>query len=207
MKGMPARTSARTAARTAAHPPHVFGYGSLVNRATHAMTPAYPARLTGWRRVWVHTPVRPVAFLSVERAAGVTIEGLVAAVEGADWTALDAREQAYQRLPLEPATVEHAGPAGVVPEVYAVPRARAAAPNRLHPVLLSYLDTVVQGFIREFGPAGAARFFDTTAGWEAPILDDRAAPRYPRAQALSRAERAAVDDGLARLGRRPERAG
>jgi len=44
-----------------------FGYGSLVNRATHSFNNAQPAQLTGWRRVWRHTDLRPVAFLSVQR--------------------------------------------------------------------------------------------------------------------------------------------
>lgn len=181
-------------------PAHVFGYGSLVNRATHAMAPAHPARLSGWRRVWVATPARPAAFLSVERAEGGMIEGLVAAVAGGDWAGLDARERGYARLPLDPATVAHDGPAGLFPQIYAVPAAQAAPAGPGHPILLSYLDTVVQGFLREFGPGGAERFFATTAGWQAPVLDDRAAPRYPRARALTAAERACVDAGLEALG-------
>ena len=174
-----------------------FGYGSLVNRATHDYPGAQPASLTGWRRVWVHAPVRPVAFLSVEPAPGVTIAGLVAKVPGADWAALDAREFAYARHPVMAATDAGA----VAAQVYAVPQGQPSSLH--HPILLSYLDAVVQGFLREYGPAGAEAFFATTAGWDAPMLNDRAAPRYPRAQALTRAERATVDAALAALGVRP----
>jgi hypothetical protein len=173
-----------------------FGYGSLVNRATHDYPGAQAAILQGWRRVWVHTPARAVAFLSVEQAPGTTIAGLVADVPGADWAALDAREFAYARHAVSAQT-----PAGTLPaQVYAVPQ--GLAPTDDHPILLSYLDAVVQGFLREYGVDGAADFFATTAGWQAPVLDDRAAPRYPRAQALSTRERATVDDGLARVGAR-----
>lgn len=171
-----------------------FGYGSLVNRATHDYPGAQAASLTGWRRVWVHAAVRPAAFLSVERAPGVIIAGLLAEVPGADWAALDAREFAYARYPVVAATA--AG--GVAAQVYAVPQGQP--PGLRHPILLSYLDAVVQGFLREYGPAGAEAFFSTTAGWQAPVLDDRADPRYRRAQTLSRAERAAVDAALAALG-------
>lgn len=184
---------------------HVFGYGSLVNRRTHALRPAVPARLLGWRRVWVHTNARPVAFLSVEPAAGVAIDGLLAAIPGGDWAPLDARETAYDRLPLPAAALRHSLPASPAASVYAVPPAEARCPSPRHPILLSYLDTVVQGFLEEFGAAGAAAFFATTAGWEAPVQDDRAAPRYPRACPLTTAERAAVDAGLAALGVRPGR--
>jgi hypothetical protein len=63
---------------------------------------------------------------------------------------------------------------------------------------------VVQGFLHEFGEAGVAAFFDTTDGWDTPVLNDRAAPRYPRHKVLSAAETALVDDHLARLSARVE---
>jgi len=178
-------------------PTRFFGYGSLVNRATHDYPAAEPALLAGWRRVWVHTALRPVAFLSVEPASGVSIAGLVARVPGADWAALDAREFAYTRH----AVTAQTGAGPLAAQVYAVAQGRA--PGARHPILLSYLDAVVQGFLREYGPGGAAAFFATTAGWQAPVFDDRAAPRYPRAQVLGRSERATVDDALAALGVRP----
>ena len=42
--------------------------------------------------------------------------------------------------------------------------------------------------------------FTTTHGWDAPILDDRAAPHYPRHQPVSETERALTDAHLARIG-------
>ncbi|MDV7142380.1 gamma-glutamylcyclotransferase family protein [Tropicimonas sp. TH_r6] len=173
-----------------------FGYGSLVNRATHNYPRTRPARLDGWRRVWVHTNLRPVAYLSVEKAENV-IEGLVAEVPGADWAALDSRERAYDRHPIR-AVLQECG-SDAQAQVYAVPDSHAAAPDITHPVLLSYIDTVVQGFLEVFGEAGAKRFFATTAGWHAPILNDRAAPRYPRAQACDAWVLAFVDAHLRAL--------
>ena len=72
-------------------------------------------------------------------------------------------------------------------------------------MLLSYIDVVVQGYLREFGERGVRHFFETTDGWEAPVLDDRAAPIYPRHQRLSPDERALVDDQLREIGVRPRR--
>jgi hypothetical protein len=175
---------------------HFFGYGSLVNRATHAYPGAQPAHLQGWRRVWVQTSQRELAFLSVRPDPDCTIAGLVAHVPAGDWAALDLREYAYARHPV-PALV--AG-ASLPVQVYAVPQDRSDAVQATHPILLSYLDTVVQGFLREFGPEGADGFFATTEGWAAPILNDRDAPRYPRAQTLSRADRATVDTALQAIG-------
>lgn len=174
----------------------VFGYGSLVNRATHTYPGARPAQLAGWRRVWVHTTLRPVAYLSVQPGDG-SILGLLAEVPGGDWAALDAREAAYARH-----AVTAMGPGGPeAAQVYAVPTGAAHAPQAAHPIMQSYLDCVVQGFLREFGPAGAADFFATTDGWEAPILDDRAAPVYSRAQSLTARERDFVDAALCRFRR------
>ena len=66
-------------------------------------------------------------------------------------------------------------------------------------MLLSYIDVVVQGYLAEYGPDGAERFFETTGGWDVPILNDRAAPLYPRHTMLSGSERTFVDAALARL--------
>jgi hypothetical protein len=178
---------------------HFFGYGSLVNRATHSYPDAEPASLRGWRRVWVHTAVRPLAYLSVEPDADCTIQGLIAHVPGGDWAALDAREHGYNRHLAQ--AIRHGGSQHPI-QVYAVPQTACGVPVAAHPILLSYIDVVIQGFLREFGTEGAKNFFATTSGWQAPIQDDRAAPLYPRAQTLSVAERAVVDDGLAAVGAR-----
>jgi hypothetical protein len=178
---------------------HFFGYGSLVNRATHSYTNAQPAEIKGWRRAWVHTPVRPLAYLSVVRDPTCTILGLVAEVPGGDWSALDAREYGYIRQ-ADHAHTPAPQPQTTLPiQIYTVPP-HANAPATPHPLLLSYLDAVIQGFIREYGAKGAAHFFATTTNWHTPIINDRTAPQYPRAQALTKAELAMVDEGLAGVG-------
>lgn len=176
--------------------PAFFGYGSLVNRLTHDYPGAQPAQLTGWRRIWVQTPARPLAYLSVEPCADTRIDGLLAEVPGGDWAALDLREAAYARHPVTVAAL----PGVRAVQVYAVSDAGA---RQGAPILLSYLDAVVQGFAREWGSEGVQRFFGTTAGWQGGIVDDRTAPRYPRAQRLTARERALVDAGLAALGLSP----
>jgi len=174
--------------------PFFFGYGSLVNRATHAHDDAHPARVRGWTRVWRHTALRPVAFLTVVPSPGAEIDGLIAGVPKADWLALDERERAYDRVPAQ--DVAHPLPHGPDIQLYTIPEGKHGTPDRTHPVLLSYIDTVVQGFLNEFGEDGVARFFATTQGWDAPIAFDRHAPRYSRHQTLSRREIALVDRHL-----------
>lgn len=177
--------------------PHFFGYGSLVHRGTHDYPVHGPAKVSGWRRVWRHSRHRKVAFLTVTRAPGSEISGLVAGVPDADWAALDAREHAYDRVRL--ASHETASAEALSLHLYEASAHHTAAPSQKHPVLLSYLDTVIGGYLSEFGPAGAEAFFDTTDGWDAPILDDREAPVYPRAQALPETGRALVDSALRAL--------
>ena len=112
---------------------------------------------------------------------------MVAPVPKANWAALDLREAAYARHDVTDKVVSAAGEV----QVYIVPPSSASTPPR--PILLSYLDAVIQGFHQLFGQEGVARFFDTTDGWETEILDDRARPHYPRAQRLRPVQRALVD--------------
>lgn len=174
--------------------PWFFGYGSLVNRATHDHEEAHPARLRGWRRVWRHTALRPVAFLTAIPDPEAEIDGLIAAVPGADWRALDVREHAYDRVAAE--QVAHGAPTAFNIHLYTIPDGKHGRPDRLHPVLLSYIDVVVEGYLNEFGTDGVARFFASTAGWEAPIADDRRDPRYSRHRAVAPATRRLVDARL-----------
>ncbi|MEP1355539.1 MAG: gamma-glutamylcyclotransferase family protein [Tateyamaria sp.] len=176
--------------------PWFFGYGSLVNRATHDYPQAQAATLQGWRRVWVRTELRDVVFLSIHPAPGHSIEGLIASVPNADWVALDQRESGYARINAT-RDVNHAAPASSI-AAYQVPPDQQRTGGD-HRILLSYLDVVVQGFVREFGTAGAEAFFATTDGWDTPVLDDRGAPRYPRAQNLSAQDRSLTDLLLAQV--------
>jgi hypothetical protein len=97
-------------------------------------------------------------------------------------------EDVHHRLPHRPDV-----------SLYTIPEGKHGAPDRTHPVLLSYIDVVVQGYLNEFGEDGVAEFFRTTDGWDAPIAGDRKAPRYARHQVLSRRERALVDRWLDEL--------
>jgi hypothetical protein len=185
----------RTKADLLVKHPHFFGYGSLVNRNTHAFTPIHASRITGWRRIWQRAPNRPAAFLSVIADSDSTIDGVIAPVPNDDWVALDAREFSYARLAVTDA-VEHAATDVRDISIYAIPPHDSAPPDADHPILLSYVDAVLQGYLREFGQAGAARFCASTEGWNTPVLNDRDAPIYPRAQRLTATEQGFVDDML-----------
>ncbi|MFV2035132.1 MAG: gamma-glutamylcyclotransferase family protein [Halocynthiibacter sp.] len=174
---------------------YFFGYGSLVNRKTHEYAPTAPARIRGWRRAWRCSALRTACYLTAIPSPNGEIDGLIAAVAASDLAALDERERAYSRIKATEA-VTHALPDAAEISIYAIPKKHHAPPGPDNPVLLSYLDVVVQGYMREFGEAGVNRFFSSTDGWQAVILDDRDAPVYARHQPTTAAERARVDTYL-----------
>lgn len=185
-----------------------FGYGSLVNRATlrTQVLAAFPVRLKGWQRTWRARPdmgptpgiqlpdgVAP-SLLSAHRASATNreagIDGLLVIDLFENLPEIDAREFRYHRRDISVADLHFAGPAGsqgfgaeVRLHVY---EARIEHPPAQGPseILRSYLDAVMQGFLREFGPDGVHRFVSETGAFDMPIHEDREAPLYPRAVTL-----------------------
>ena len=72
-------------------------------------------------------------------------------------------------------------------------RAKSIQTDVQKPILQSYLDVVFQGYLDHFGEDGIASFIATTLDWDRPILNDRDAPLYPRAQNLSLRELKIID--------------
>lgn len=177
--------------------PHVFGYGSLVNRRTHDYLTARPAVLSGWRRAWRKTPFRDRCHLTAVPGHG-EIFGLIAEIPSADWAALDQREAAYVRHEVS-GSVRHDHPAAEV-SVFAIAPENYRLPTPEDGVALSYIDVVAQGYLAEFGAEGLQHFFASTDGWHIHVVDDRAAPLYARAQALTAAELRLIDGALEALG-------
>lgn len=176
--------------------PFFFGYGSLVNCDTHDFEQPRPARVSGWRRKWRHTSLRNVAYLTVTEAPGHSIDGLIASVPNGDWAALDIREKAYDRLHLADQHVSHRHPEMISVQMYKNKPGNDAPATVRHPILQSYLDIVVKGYLDMFGEAGVDRFFDSTDGWDSPIFNDRDAPIYPRHMPLTAEVLGFVDEKL-----------
>lgn len=177
---------------------HVFGYGSLVNTKTHDFANVAPAEISGWRRAWLCTPERDVAYLSVFPEIQSRILGVVAQVPPEAWPALDEREAAYDKHTATPDVKTAANPDDVA--IYAVPARLSEEPTANTPILQSYLDVVLMGYHTHFGDEGVAHFLDTTDGWHTPIVRDRDAPRYPRAQTIDANQAANFDAALIRIG-------
>lgn len=196
-----------------------FGYGSLVNRDTlrTEIVAACPARLKGWRRYWraqpdigrmgeEDGPDGPMpSMLTAGRAEGAAIDGLLVFDRKINLDSVDQREMHYHRREIAAEDLQLA-PGLIVPDcplyVYEV---RAELPDLPggHAILGSYLDAVMQGFHREFGPDGVHRFIAETDDFHTPIHDDRHQPRYPRNVILSDEERLLFGTALNGAGRAP----
>jgi glutathione-specific gamma-glutamylcyclotransferase len=177
----------------------LFAYGSLVNEKTwDSPRDARPVAVAGWIRQWrhcVHTPFGDVCGLTLDRLDGSNIEGLAMAVQASDWSRLNAREIGYERSRIDGRffTGETASLG-----VYIARGETLRWASRDFPILLSYVDCILDGYNSRYGRAGVRAFVETTQGWDLPIIDDRSAPIYPRAIVLRPEFTAFVDAELAR---------
>lgn len=184
-----------------------FGYGSLVNPATHR-TKSFGyanAQLRGWQRRWTARPdihPEPIALLtsSPDAPKDNWLSGLLVFDHIDSLPALDAREAGYDRRTIEPDALIAEGVA--VPDncpIYAYEGRSPQRPDVEHMILQSYLDAVLQGYAHRYGVDAVKAFVDSTASFDMPILRDRAVPQYPRSVALSDDERALIDAAIAGL--------
>lgn len=184
-----------------------FGYGSLVNPATHR-TKSFGyvnARLRGWQRRWTARPdehVEPIALLtsSPDAPADAWLSGLLVFDHIDSLASLDAREAGYDRRTIAPDAIDVVGV--TVPDgcpVYAYEGRPPHRPDIEHVILQSYLDAVLQGYAHRYGAAAVGDFITTTQRFDMPILRDRTTPKYPRPVKLSDDERALIDDATAAL--------
>ena len=177
-----------------------FGYGSLVNRDTRPSTEmAQAATLLGWQRAWAHrvlaseTDRGACSSLTIEKLRANSkpnqgIQGVLVTMPEAELPLLDEREAGYDRVQLSVSDFELETPTNNDPiYVYVSNSQHNVDADDQHPVLQSYVDCVMAGFLKQYGESGLQAFVQSTRGWQLPIANDRLNPRYPRA--------VVVDDG------------
>lgn len=180
-----------------------FGYGSLINRATHRteIVSAVPARLSGWRRMWRPRPDMPgfpAALLTVRRDPGSACDGLLVIDRAENLAAVDLREARYRRVAVDATELTLSGRLEFDCPIYIYEAETHLPPHREPPqILQSYLDAVLQGVMREYGEEGVRRFFAETDGFGTAVMADRDKPLYPRAVMLDDKERDFFDILLA----------
>ena len=155
-----------------------------------------PATLKGWRRVWENRTADPnrvqqctsLSAEALKQPSGGSIDGVIGRMPRSHLAQLDEREAGYDRLALSVDQFDisdnHVGVEADVIYVYQSERQNRFLANDEHPILQSYIDCVLAGYLTQFGPSGMQAMVDSTRGWNRPIMDDRAAPHYPRAVQL-----------------------
>ncbi|MEO1748848.1 MAG: gamma-glutamylcyclotransferase family protein [Pseudomonadota bacterium] len=183
-----------------------FGYGSLVNPATHR-TPVLgyvPAKLRGWRRAWVARsdwdPTLPIALLSASPSqSDEMLDGLLVFDRRSSLPSLDKREAGYQRHQISLADLHIDTDLSIDTPLYIYEAVEVSGEPSTGFILQSYLDAVLQGFDTMHGEGAVTRFLSTTDNFHTPILMDRQEPQYPRAVSLDDRQQIHIDQTLAHL--------
>lgn len=180
---------------------YVFGYGSLLERASRTRTNpdaigAWPARVTGYQRGWFHQFADYIGssctYLGAVEAGGKTINGVIYRVT--DFEKTKERETGYTATPLEADKItmlDGGGPLemGKDLKVYifvsnqdSISNSRQPTPG--FPMVQSYVDLCINGCLELESIYRTAKgftqeFIRTTTGWNADWVNDRLYPRRP----------------------------
>jgi len=150
----------------------------------------------------VETERGKVCALTIAPSRGAEVFGVFVPTPRTELAGLDLREQGYQRVPLAASDfLAHDMPGfsestfviddGVFTYI-SIPEAHRPGSWEF-PIWRSYLECVMAGFLELGGAAAVQEFIVSTDGWGAPILDDRAAPKYMRAVTLPAEIRSQMD--------------
>jgi hypothetical protein len=184
---------------------YAFGYGSLVDRVNQVPGCIWPVKLTGFTRAWRHcidTDWGKVCALTIIPNNSARVTGVLVPLSPEGLTELDKREIGYIRRNVQQhhLTVEvSANELGPVFTYFSEEQLLRPG-SREYPIWCSYVDYILAYYIQLFGGDAAHRFITETVGWEAPMLDDRHYPKYPRAKPLSIQMRTMIDQSLAAAG-------
>ncbi len=184
-----------------------FGYGSLVNRATHRTDIVDFSRvsLKGWRRQWLSRPPGKfghVALLSVIQDFDSEIDGLMVLDYARNLPALDEREIRYDRKSVDQINLKEMEQdtiskprlnKDIKVNIYVAKEIAIINEPAKSRILRSYLDAVMQGYLNKFGREGLDRFLQSTDNFEIGIREDRNQPVYTRPVALPARERSLFD--------------
>jgi hypothetical protein len=178
----------------------LFAYGSLVNPlARPAGLQAFVAELPGWRREWMHrveTPYGKICSLTAMPNKRASIRGVLLVGGRAEPFDLDEREIGYERVTVSIRVFDSSFKSPTECFLYTGSQPFRGPATPEYPIWRSYLDCVVAGYLRLGGIEGIEEFITSTSGWEAPILDDRPSPKYPRAVNLIDSDKDVIDNAL-----------
>ena len=171
---------------------NLFCYGSLLNSCQLGQHDTEnclltPALIHGYRRAWSIDLKSGFTSVAVVKDGSSSCNGAIISVEQQSLFELDLRESNYTRtlISSEQLEVQHNRTWDKECFVYTV--ASHTSPTENTPILQSYIDVVLNGCMRIDKTyqlenyAFCREFIRSTIGWESPWVNDRKAPRYPRA--------------------------
>lgn len=209
----------------------IFAYGSLVNAESASAqlgadaSAPQAARLratAGFARAWSFNSPTGFTALGVAQAdrssgAACDINGALLRVPAAKLPALDVRESGYARLELDAALFDrHRSDADVSAahaqlwprdRVYVWVPEQQGAPSEDCPILQSYVDACLEGFLSLGGEAFAREFVESTSGWCEFFLNDCPFSRRPwlhRGKAYAELDRVLAQSAGVSASRHPE---
>ena len=196
---------------------YVFGFGSIMNTATHA--PWLASDKTGggsktlkgqranirssfgYRRGWNFRSNTGFTALGIQREEGAThINGVLFRIKHDMLEGFDRREVGYDRVEVDRDCIELIPPQSSEGDeahvnethhvllniqmnekiwVYVPQETYCAEANEDHPILQSYVDTVMQGCLEWGGERMAKKFVATTNHWSPYFLNDTPSSRRP----------------------------
>jgi hypothetical protein len=188
----------------AEHEPIVgyFGYGSLVNEDTlrTKYIASVPATLLNWQRMW-DIPIGKnfddldISLLTSRPVEKSSTTGVIVFDRASNLPQVDERETNYDRHKLSLDGLHSPVDLSQISCDFYVYQAQKNFVNLdpRPPILQSYLDAVLQGFLRIYGNKGVEDFVNDTANFHTPILQDRDTPKYPRSVELKPEEQDLID--------------
>jgi len=140
-----------------------------------------------------------IALLSVHQHEATELYGLIVVDSLDNLQQVDERERGYQRVQLTKSDFSAQG-RELPASLYVYVANPASEPDARPPLLQSYMDAVMQGYLNEYGAMGLAHFIETTTGFNREIILDRHQPQYPRAVELDQTIADLFDDTLRTAG-------
>jgi len=176
---------------------YVFGYGSLIEKASRTRTNpdaigAWPARVTGYQRGWFHQFANNVGstctYLGAIAKPGATVNGVIYKVGDIEKT--KERETGYTAEPVNgKITMLDGGAPWDAGDVYLFVSnpediSKTKEPTPAIPMVQSYVDICVNGCLEiealyRTAAGFTQEFIKTSTGWNKYWVNDRLYPRRP----------------------------
>ncbi len=175
---------------------YIFGYGSLINAASRQRTGqtgrAVPAIAHGFQRSWGKVDGSYQLSPLVVSPGDGSCNGVVIEVPDQELVEFDRRERGYHRVEVSLDQLELTDTLSLKRPVWIYIKNDAEDPCVNHPIMQTYVDTVMAGCL-SISDAFAQHFVDNTFGWHHPLKNDRHEPKYGNLAGVTDNHRGEID--------------